>query len=255
MCAEKRVFLSVDVEQDCPPFLSTWRGVEEGMPRLLDLFQGERIRTTFFTTGQVAERYPQHVARLLWEGHELGCHGYSHRRFDQMNRDEAEQELTRAGHALRLLGAPVESFRAPNLHFPDGHLPLLAELGYRLDSSLATYKPPYAKGVSNSNGIVRVPATATSSVLRLPLPLARRIVCRVPEPVLFVHPWEFVDMSKTGIRLDCRFNTGEGAVKSLSALIRWFKAEGYRFMTLRDGFLSTEANSLNGQGAAAAPAG
>jgi peptidoglycan/xylan/chitin deacetylase (PgdA/CDA1 family) len=255
MCAEKRVFLSVDVEQDCPPFLSTWRGVEEGMPRLLDLFRDERIRSTFFTTGQVAERYPQHVARVLWEGHELGCHGHSHQRFDQISRGGAEQELKQASHTLRLLGAPVESFRAPNLQFPDSYLPLLAELGYRLDSSLATYKPPYAKGISVVNGITRLPVTATSSVLRLPLPLARRIVCRAPEPVLFVHPWEFVDMSKTGIRLDCRFNTGEGAVTSLTALIRWFKAEGYRFMTLREGFLSGEAQSLNGQGAATAPAG
>ena len=25
------VYFTVDVEQDCPPYLNTWRGVEEGM--------------------------------------------------------------------------------------------------------------------------------------------------------------------------------------------------------------------------------
>ena len=27
--------LSVDVEHDCPPYLTTWQGVEQGLPRSL----------------------------------------------------------------------------------------------------------------------------------------------------------------------------------------------------------------------------
>ena len=33
----RNVVLSIDVEQDVPPSLNTWRGVEEGLPSLLDL--------------------------------------------------------------------------------------------------------------------------------------------------------------------------------------------------------------------------
>ena len=32
------VCITIDVEHDCPPFLSTYRGIEQGMPKLLALF-------------------------------------------------------------------------------------------------------------------------------------------------------------------------------------------------------------------------
>ncbi|MGH8612018.1 MAG: hypothetical protein ACREYF_08245, partial [Gammaproteobacteria bacterium] len=50
----------------------------------------------------------------------------------------------------------------------------------------------------------------------------------------FVHPWEFVDMSGTRIRLDCRVNTGAPALANLSAIIRWLKETGHRFVTLSE---------------------
>ena len=46
----ERVSFTVDLEPDCPPYLWTWRGVEEGMPRLLAMLaeaagdSGRRIR-------------------------------------------------------------------------------------------------------------------------------------------------------------------------------------------------------------------
>ena len=33
----RRVCLTVDLEGDCPPYLHTWRGIDLGAPRLLDL--------------------------------------------------------------------------------------------------------------------------------------------------------------------------------------------------------------------------
>jgi peptidoglycan/xylan/chitin deacetylase (PgdA/CDA1 family) len=50
------VCLTVDLEQDCPPFLSGYRGMEEGFPRLLQLLEEEGVAATFFCTGEVAER-------------------------------------------------------------------------------------------------------------------------------------------------------------------------------------------------------
>ncbi len=77
------VSITVDVEQDCPPYLNTFRGIEEGMQKLLTLFSDEKIHGTFFTTGMIAEKYPKLIEGIVAEGHELGCHGYSHQRFDQ----------------------------------------------------------------------------------------------------------------------------------------------------------------------------
>jgi peptidoglycan/xylan/chitin deacetylase (PgdA/CDA1 family) len=230
----KTVALTVDVEQDCPPFLQTTRGIEEGLPKLLMLFQEEGITATFFTTGQIAESYPQLVGRILEQGHELGCHGYSHRRFDQMNPAEAKAELSVAKQILDHFGPPTVSFRAPNLALPENYLRLIKEQGFSIDSSQATYKPPFPRAYSQEGRLIRIPATATSSIFRLPLAMAWPILSRHPTPVLFVHPWEFVDMSRTGVRLDCRFNTGEKALGLLRNTIRRFRENDYLFITLRE---------------------
>src|SRR5260221_5549594 len=70
-----RVSLTVDFEPDCPPYLSsTFRGVEQGAPALLDLLDRRGVRATWFTTAEVAERYPAAVAAVVQAGHQLGCH-------------------------------------------------------------------------------------------------------------------------------------------------------------------------------------
>ena len=69
------VYVTVDVEPDCPPYLWTWRGIEEGMPKLVDLFDEEAIPATFFVTGQTADRYPGTIETLVQKEHEIGCHG------------------------------------------------------------------------------------------------------------------------------------------------------------------------------------
>jgi len=61
-----RVALTVDFEPDCPPYLSsTFRGIEQGAPRLLELFAATGVRATYFTTSEVAERYPASLRALL----------------------------------------------------------------------------------------------------------------------------------------------------------------------------------------------
>ena len=128
------VAITVDLEHDCPPFLTTYRGVTQGMPLLLDLLAAEQVPATFFCTGDVARKHPEIVRRLVDEGHELGCHGDTHERFGTMDRAAAERELAGAAATLRAF-APVTSFRAPNLDFPEAFVPLLAAHGFTLDSS------------------------------------------------------------------------------------------------------------------------
>ncbi|CAN5643519.1 polysaccharide deacetylase family protein [soil metagenome] len=230
----KRAAISVDVEQDCPPFLESMRGVEEGLPRLLAMFAAEGVLGTFFSTGRIAELYPERIRDICARGHEVGGHGYSHRRFDHMGDAEARTDLAKTRQALEPFDSRLTSFRAPNLRLPERYVPLLSAHGFHVDSSLAAYKPPFARTTVVANGITRVPVSVTSSVLRLPLPLVKAVLERVRAPVLFVHPWELVDMSRTGIRLDCRFNTGEPALANLSAIIRWLKETGYRFLTVSE---------------------
>ena len=52
------VYLTVDVEPDCPPYLWTWRGIVEGMPALMEVLDREQVPVTFFTTGATAQAHP-----------------------------------------------------------------------------------------------------------------------------------------------------------------------------------------------------
>ncbi|HEU4997044.1 MAG TPA: polysaccharide deacetylase family protein [Gemmatimonadaceae bacterium] len=236
------VSLSIDVEPDCPPYLATqYRGVVDGLPRALDTLDGLSVPTTCFCTGQVAERYPDRVRDILRRGHELGSHGHAHMPFDTLTEAQARDDLAESSAVLRAFGN-ITSFRAPNLRFPDPYLPLLEEQGFLVDSSHAKYKLAYYASRARTS-LTRVAASTTSSVLRLPRWIRDPWLTSLRSPVvLFVHPWEFVDLRHERLRLDCRFRTGGEALRCLVEVIALFKARGARFVRMRE--LGGRATSL-----------
>jgi peptidoglycan/xylan/chitin deacetylase (PgdA/CDA1 family) len=231
------VCFTVDYEPDCPPYLSsTYRGVEQATAPLLAMLAELGVAATWFSTGDVAERYPDAVRAIVGAGHELGCHGHTHRRFDAMGPADARDEVDASTRVLRAF-APVDAFRAPNLAFPDAYLPLLERAGYRLDSSHAKYKRAYWRDRRRPapTRLARIPASVTSSVLRLPRPVRAAYLGALASPVvLFVHPWEFVDLTRERLRLDCRFNTGPVAFARVRAVLEAYRRGGARFVTMRE---------------------
>lgn len=229
------VSLGIDVEPDCPPYLATqYRGVVEGLPRFLDAVDQAGIPTTCFCTGIVAQRYPQRITELVRRGHELASHGHAHLRFDRVSDAEAASDIDTSTAVLRSFGSAVTSFRAPYLRFPNRFLPLLEERGYRVDSSQARYKADYYLTPASTR-LTRVPASMTSSVLRLSSWIRDPWLRALSSPVvLFVHPWEFVDLRNERLRLDCRFRTGEAAIEALMEVVRMFAAQGARFVRIGD---------------------
>jgi peptidoglycan/xylan/chitin deacetylase (PgdA/CDA1 family) len=227
------VYFTVDVEQDCPPYLNTWRGLDEGMPRLLAMLNEEGVPGTFFTTGETARRFPAQMRAIVDGGHELGCHGDTHRSFAEMTAEESEAEIAASSATLRAFG-PVASFRAPYLRFPAPYVPLLKRHHYTLDSSEGRHKKLGAS-VHVAHDVLRVPASVTSSTLRWPAAVRDRLFARLNEPVvLFVHPWEFVDLRRERLRFDCRFKTGDEALDSARSALRFFAARGAAFGLMRD---------------------
>ena len=227
------VCITVDMEPDCPPFLWTWRGMVEGAPRLLDMLAEERVPATCFTTGETAQRHPDAVARMVADGHELACHGMTHTPFPQLDPSRADWEIATSAEILRRF-APITSFRAPNLMFPDAYLQILERHGFALDSSAAKYKLAYWRHAAPTR-LTRIPASMTSSVIRLPARIRDPWLLALRAPVvLFVHPWEFVDLTRERLRLDCRFRTGTAALSDLRAVIQLFRKRGDVFRCMRD---------------------
>lgn len=209
----KKIVITVDVEHDCPPYLTSYRGIEEGLPRILELLERKKVRATFFVCADIAEKYPKIIEKIS-KRHEIGCHGYKHERLDKVSFKDGKKIVKKATVILRNF-YNVTSFRAPNLKLPTRYLKLLSSLGYRIDSSLAKYK--FAKVYSREN-ILRIPVSATSFIFHLPF--CRRIVSMLSSPViLFLHPWEAIDMSKERIRWDCKFNTGKTVLKNLEEVL------------------------------------
>ena len=227
------VAFTVDLEPDCPPYLSGFRGVEHGLPALLHELARLDVPATFFTTGEVAARYPDAIERLVREGHELGCHGMTHSAFTSLDRDAACNEIEQSAEILRR-SAPVTSFRAPYLRFPDAYVDILERTGFDVDSSQARYKLDYYRRRTPSR-IRRIPASVTSSVLRLPNVLRRAYLSALSSPVvLFVHPWEFVDLRRERLRLDCRFKTGDVALECIAQVLESYKRAGATFVRMRE---------------------
>lgn len=225
------VFVTVDAEPDVPPFLSSsWRGMEEGMPRLLRLLEELDVPATFFATGDAARRYPAIIRELLESGHELACHGMTHRRFTELSRSEAAAEIRESSEILRTY-APVDAFRAPYLDFPEEYLGLLEDHGYRLDASRGRYKPSHWVRPRARTSLHRLDASISSSWIRLPEVVRDPLLSVLSSPVvLFVHPWEFVDLRGEDIRWDCRAGTGDPALRALRSAITRLRGQGGTFL-------------------------
>ena len=103
-----------------------------------------------------------------------------------------------------------------------------------MDSSQAKYKAAYYAPRAETR-LARVPASMTSSVLRLPRWIRDPVLASLASPVvLFVHPWEFVDLTRERLRLDCRFRTGEPALRAIREVIAFFQRRGAAFVRMRE---------------------
>lgn len=237
-----QVALTIDVEQDAPPFLDTWRGIESGLPLMLELLAKHNVQATFFVTGMAAERFPELIAEVS-QRHEVSCHGYEHERFDRLAADEQRRRIEKATEVLhKVTGTKPPGFRAPNFKSTGQTHAILAELGYVYDASKASYKRfPRQRGSS----LVVIPNTLPSSILRLPTWLSRhalKLCLRLsPLVVLDYHPWELVRMSN--VRLDLRYATGEKALCRLDGTISYLLSRGIGFVTLRQVALQRSAQS------------
>ncbi len=227
------VCLTIDAEPDCPPYLWSWLGMEAGMPAILALLADEGVPATFFTTGDAAHRYPELIARIVRSGHELANHGWSHRAFTDLSMVDADVEIRRTSALLRTF-APVSAFRAPYLSMPDDYVRLLEADSIVVDASIGRYKPNAWRRPQPS-ALYRLKASITPSWLRLPGWIRDPVLRRLASPtVLFVHPWEFVDLRRAPIPWDCRAGTGARALESLREVILLFKREGAVFVRVSD---------------------
>lgn len=134
----KEILISIDVEEDVSVSLSgSYLGIEEGLPKLLDLFGEFHLKCDFFITGDVGERYPDKVKKLSKKGHGIGCHSYQHEILCDKSYKQQLVEITKATEILdESSKEDINVFRAPMFGINNDTLRVLEKLGYTIDSSI-----------------------------------------------------------------------------------------------------------------------
>lgn len=111
---------------------------EQGIPRLLDLFDEYGIQATFFVCGRDLPAHNRAVAEMVRRGHEIANHTYSHPMgFARLSPDAKRAEISRSHDLIAAAAgrAPV-GFKSPGYSFHPEQLAILAGLGYLYDSSI-----------------------------------------------------------------------------------------------------------------------
>ena len=87
----------------------------DATPIILDTLAEKAVRATFFVLGSHAERWPELVRRISHEGHQLGNHGYFHRKLQFKSPFYVSRDIRLGIRAIRRAGAPAPRyFRAPH---------------------------------------------------------------------------------------------------------------------------------------------
>jgi polysaccharide deacetylase family protein (PEP-CTERM system associated) len=121
-----------------------WAGfesrVEQNTLRLLDILDAHNTKATFFTLAWVAERYPRLLREIAARGHEVGSHGYAHRRVYTQTPAQFQQETRLSKRILEdIVGHQVLGYRAASYSITSQSLwalDVLQEAGFVYDSSI-----------------------------------------------------------------------------------------------------------------------
>ncbi len=245
------VAITVDTERDYPPYMDTYRGIDEGLPRLLGLLDAHDVSATFFVTGNVARERPG-VVSALSQGHEIGCHSMYHQ--------EALYALPDAMLKARILVTTalleaitrenIVSFRSPYHSGSTALMHILESLGYTTEGSatkLSSY--PYHPSpdewvLEGDMKILRVPVSngpyhlytffysGGTLIDAYEYVLADQEGRDVKLVVVGFHPWEFCDMETGHERWDriC----GDTTYDMLSELLDYLDTQNVEYVTYHE---------------------
>ncbi len=196
--------------------------VEVNTRQLMDLLDESGVKATFFVLGWVAERNVSLVKEIHSRGHEVACHGYSHRLIYRQSPEEFRQETVRAKSLLEdAIGEPVRGYRAASFSITGRSIwaiRIIREAGFEYDSSIFPIRHdrygvpgasrfPHRVDCGEAGELIEFPPS-TLQFGKLVLPVGgggyfrllpywytsfglRRLNSREGQPLMFyLHPWE-----------------------------------------------------------------
>jgi peptidoglycan/xylan/chitin deacetylase (PgdA/CDA1 family) len=152
------VLITWDVD---PDRWATFDHRQKALSKAIDLCEELGIKSTFFFTADFAHEYPHHIERVQALGQEIGCHGLTHtdeEDYDRMPEDMQRAYIEEATRKLEAVtGTPILSFRGPRVKTSALALRLLAERGYRADSSVCSQRIDFVSSNLINGGWILAP--------------------------------------------------------------------------------------------------
>ena len=145
---------------------------------MLELFAAKKVRVTCFFLGWVAERFPELVQEARNQGHEIACHGYSHRLVYEMTPEEFLDDICKAKFIIEnITGSPVLGYRAPCFSITKDtpwFFDKLLQAGYQFDSSVFPAARRFG-GLKTSNWGPSEIDTTFGRIAEFPITVARAL--------------------------------------------------------------------------------
>lgn len=106
---------------------------EDVLPDMLDIFQENDIKITFFISGKWAKKNPWLLRKIFVLGHEVQNHGYGHRLCSKISGEEVLDEIIKTQEAIEhLIGIKTNIFAPPAGDYDDKTVNICKEQGYIL---------------------------------------------------------------------------------------------------------------------------
>lgn len=212
----------------------------ETMPRrvvnnttlIANMLAEKGVRATFFFLGWVADRHPELVRLVDLAGHEVACHGYSHKLVYDQSPEEFREETLRAKLLLEdIIQRPVLGYRAASYSITGRSLwalDTLVEAGFTYDSSIFPVRHdrygipdsprwPHRLNTPLGRELIEFPlSTAQLGSYRLPVAgggyfrifpyrvtswAVRQVNAQGRPFIFYLHPWE-VDPGQPRVRVN-----------------------------------------------------
>lgn len=245
-----KIALTFDIERDFPHVLDTFLGVENGILVILKMLDKFNIKSTFFCTGTVVERFPNIIRLIERKKHEIACHSLDHEHLRNLSFNECEDLIFRNKLLIEDVchNSEIVGFRAPYLRPPFFLFKILRKLGFKYDSSI---KSPNKLNLYQTvdSQIREFHPLGFSTLLRLPLGYRgyRNWIYQKELAILYFHPWEATYMKEEILnrlrgfdkfrqimfRPDRIINTGNKFTEKITQFIIDSLSRGAKFITLK----------------------
>lgn len=109
-------------------FDSAWN--DDDIDKIIEVLQAQNCPSTFFVTGDWAEKFPESLKKLYTAGHEIGSHSYNHTLYSTLSKDEIIADMDKCDSVIEsILGFRPNLMRAPSGDYTNNSILACKETG------------------------------------------------------------------------------------------------------------------------------